>query len=364
MRVAFLYNEGAEDPSGTAEDAVPAASPLVAALRRLGHNVTPIACTLDLAALQRELDLVEPDAAFNRVESLGGSDAMMAAVTLLLDSGGIPYTGCRTASLLSTASKLNVKRRLAVAGLPTPAWIGLDGRLTAADVETPDPELHVETRGSKYIVKSVFEHASFEIDDTSVIEPADCGDIVRLLEKRTAEAGRPVFAERFIEGREFNLSLLGRPAAGDGARRAAPVVLPAAEIDFSAFPAGKPRIVGHGAKWNSSSFEFRHTPRRFDFPPRDAPLLARLKELAVRCWELFELSGYARVDFRCDNAGRPWILEINANPCLAPASGFAAALERAGIDYDEGIRRILDAALPLPTLPANSGARQRPLTVG
>ena len=40
-------------------------------------------------------------------------------------------------------------------------------------------------------------------------------------------------------------------------------MLPAAEIDFSAFAADKPRIVGYRAKWVADSFEFTHTPRVF-----------------------------------------------------------------------------------------------------
>jgi D-alanine-D-alanine ligase len=59
---------------------------------------------------------------------------------------------------------------------------------------------------------------------------------------------------------------------------------------------------------------------------------------------LFGLRGYARVDFRVDEDGRPWILEINANPCLSPDAGFAAALERAGIGFDQAIQRILEVS--------------------
>jgi D-alanine-D-alanine ligase len=85
--------------------------------------------------------------------------------------------------------------------------------------------------------------------------------------------------------------------------------------------------------------------------------------LAVECWRLFGLAGYARVDFRCDEAGRPWILEINANPCLLPGAGFAAALERAGIGYDEGIQLILDAALRPNARSTAIRAGRRPLMV-
>ena len=186
------------------------------------------------------------------------------------------------------------------------------------------------------------------MDDASVVGPASPDEIAELVRKRTAMTGKPFFAERFIEGREFNLSLLGDT----------PEVLPPAEIDFSAFPADKPRIVGFGAKWTEASFEFQNTPRRFDFPPADAPLIRWLTDLAIECWRLFGLRGYARVDFRVDAAGQPWILEINTNPCIAPTSGFAAAVEQAGLSYDDGIQRIVEAALPAIQIRFTTEARR------
>ena len=75
--------------------------------------------------------------------------------------------------------------------------------------------------------------------------------------------------------------------------------------------------------------------------PADGPLLARLEQLALACWRIFRLNGYARVDFRIDAAGAPWILEVNANPCLSPDAGFSAALERAAIPFTEAVRRIV-----------------------
>jgi D-alanine-D-alanine ligase len=119
-------------------------------------------------------------------------------------------------------------------------------------------------------------------------------------------------------------------------------VLPPAEIDFSAFPPEKPRIVGHRAKWDENSFEYNHTPRTFDFHEADRPLLDEISGLSQKCWELFSLRGWARVDFRVDTEGRPWILEINTNPCLSPDAGFFAALARAGIPFDEAIQRIVE----------------------
>jgi hypothetical protein len=60
MRIAFLYNEPSEDPAGLAEDSDPDRSPVVAALRQLDHEVIPMACSLNLAAIRRQLDRLQP----------------------------------------------------------------------------------------------------------------------------------------------------------------------------------------------------------------------------------------------------------------------------------------------------------------
>lgn len=345
MRIVFLYNEAGEDPSQAVEEIDPARSPIVAALRELGHEVKPLACTLDLSAARRWIELIDPDVVFNRVESLGGSDAMMAAVPLLLDTMHVAYTGCTAEGLAATADKLTVKERLVRAGLPTPGWITADGQshgLGGCQIGDANrrfigksSEPSAEAPLPRFILKSTLEHASFELDDAAIIDATCPDDVKRKLQQRIGDTGRPFFAEQFIDGREFNLSVWGRE----------PCVLPPAEIDFSAFPAGKPRIVAHGAKWDASSFEYHHTPRRFDFPPADAPLLDRLCDLAIQCARLFNLGGHARIDFRCTPAGEPLVLEINSNPCLSPDAGYAAALAEAGFRYEDGLEELLQHAL-------------------
>jgi hypothetical protein len=49
-----------------------------------------------------------------------------------------------------------------------------------------------------------------------------------------------------------------------------------------------------------------------------------------------------------DGNGQPWVLEVNANPCIAPDGGFASSLARAEIAYDAGIARIIHDALSGP----------------
>jgi D-alanine-D-alanine ligase len=70
--------------------------------------------------------------------------------------------------------------------------------------------------------------------------------------------------------------------------------------------------------------------------------------MALRCWKLFDLKGYARVDFRVDQEGRPWILEVNANPCLSPDAGFSAAALRAGLTFPDVLCRIINKEVQPP----------------
>ncbi|MGO8690801.1 MAG: hypothetical protein ACLQLG_14350 [Thermoguttaceae bacterium] len=333
MRIVILHP--AVPPEATLEDqdSMVQVEAIAEGLRRLGHEAEPLPCTLDLAGVRRKLLARPPAVVFNLVESVDGADSLQYLPPALLDAMGIRYTGAPTEALFQTTHKLLAKQLLHLAGLPTPAWI-------VADSEPEGPPLPPD---SACILKAVWEHASRGLDEGNIITAPQRDGLADRLRQFHAQSGRPCFAEQFVEGREFNLSVLGGPAG--------PEVLPCAEIDFSAFPPGKPRIVGHRAKWEADSFEFHHTPRRFDFSPGDDELLARLQHLAGACWRLFGLRGYARVDFRVDRQGQPWILEINANPCLSPDAGFVAAAGRAGLSYEAMLQRILDEAL----LPAPAG---------
>ena len=252
----------------------------------------------------------------------------------LLDALRLPYTGSHTEALFATNHKLIAKRTMRQAGLPTPAWLALhdSDRISPSRQEGP-----TATFEPPCIIKSVWEHGSRGLDDENVVREGDASLVRDRLSDFVARTGRPHFAEQFIDGREFNVPLLDGPEG--------PEVLPQGEIDFSSFPEGKPRIVGHRAKWHESSFEYNNTPRSFHVGEHDRHLVDCLRRLALESWRLFDLRGYVRVDFRVDRAGQPWILEINANPCLSPDAGFAAALAEAGISYDEAVGRIVDRAV-------------------
>ncbi len=326
MHVAIIHDTVGDADAPDAQDVVVQADAVSRALAELGHSSCRIACTLNLAAVENELDRQGIDMVFNLVESIGSRGRLIHLLPFCLDALAMPYTGVRGEGMLLSSNKTLAKEWMTAAGIPTPAWIG------------PWPGGHGGVHGSQanrgaWIVKSVWEHASIGLDADSIIPEADASVIVERLRQQADRLGGVCFAERYIDGREFNLSLLSG--------KSGPEVLPPAEIVFEGYAEDRPRIVDYRAKWDDSAFEYHHTPRRFDFDQSEAALLDQLKALALQCWHRFSLGGYARVDFRVDHAGRPWVLEINANPCLSPDAGFAAALEQAGIGYDDAIARII-----------------------
>lgn len=338
MHVVLLYNRVSLHDSAGDLDVLKQVVAVEQSLARLGHSSVRVSCQLRLDDVRSVLKMEQPDVVFNLVESLGGTDQLMPLATLLLESMRLPFTGASTLAMLKTTQKLEAKRHLLMFGLPTPAWM-TDQDTGWQGLRNPDA---IPTTA---IIKAVAEHASLGMNDDSVVRLADllgagrsvAACLATLIARKAVELGTPHFAEDYIDGREFNLSVVATDSG--------PSVLPSAEIEFTDFPDDKPKIVGHDAKWNEHTAEYMNTPRRFTFTHGDQPLLDELQSLARRCWEVFGLRGYTRVDFRVDADGQPWILEINANPCLSPDAGFAAAVAQAGLTFDTVVSRILHDAL-------------------
>ena len=323
MKIAIIHNIPEQGAPESDLDVLKQVLAVEQALSEAHHEAIRIPCTLNLDGLRIALHRHRPQCVFNLVESLGGTDRLAVLVPMLLESMGIPFTGATSENLLTTADKISVKRRLRELGIPTADWLVAD--------ETPD------LAGGKFIVKPRYEHASIGIDDSAVLEAGNAQALKHILAHRTTSLGLELFAERFIAGREFNVSII---TENTGAVK----VLSPAEIDFSAFPENKPRIVGYDAKWSSDTFEYNATPRSFEFSPDDQSLLTLLNQLTEKIWNSFNLSGYARIDYRIDSGNNPFVLEINTNPCLSLDAGFAAALQYSGVTYSDGIASIVDAA--------------------
>ncbi len=323
--VVVIHNPVSSRASADEQDVLTQASQVAQALEESGCRAIIMPFDHRSEAYAEELRHLKPRCAFNLVESVDGDGRLIHWACSFLDHLKIPYTGAGADAMFLTSNKVLAKKWMHSCGVPTPAWLVPGDRARCA---CPFP--------GEYIVKALWEEASVGMDETSVVTALSRDELEALVNGRAGRMGHECFAERFIDGREFNLSVL---AGLEG-----PQVLPPAEIRFD-LPPGRKKIVDYRAKWDEESPEYRATTRSFDFEPSDAPLLEGLKSLALQCWQLFELRGYARVDFRVDGEGNPFVLEINANPCISPDSGFVAAAVRAGIPFRELVDRIVaDAA--------------------
>lgn len=314
MRIAILYNHDfdqlPDDPAREARaDVLNVARGIRAALEGRGHAVCEVPLGRSPLADLERLCCAPPEVAINLCESLHGDARGEALVPLALDLAGVPYTGSDALAVSLALHKPRAKEVLRARGVPTPDWLVLDDPAQAQACALPFP----------LIVKPSREDASSGIHAHSVVR--DRAELAAAVRAVLAEFHQPALAERFVEGREFNVALFGGPIRA----------LPIQEIDFSALPRELPPIVTYAGKWDEDSLECVATP---SVPAiLSAELAERVVETARAAFTALGCRDYGRVDLRLDAAGTPWVIDINPNCDLSPTAGFAKAAGRAGLDY-------------------------------
>jgi D-alanine-D-alanine ligase len=319
MNILVLHSDIAAEAPPEELDTLIAADAVAAALEGRGHQVKKAA--FQELTLKDLLAATRPDIVFNLVEGVEGQGRLAPRAPEMLAALCQRFTGVSAKAMAVTNDKPLTKTMLREAVLATPDWAvppdwaGLDG--------------------GRWIVKSALEDASLGLDDGAVVEG---GEVPKRAADCAARFGGDWFAERYIEGREFNIALLGTKETCR--------VLPMAEMRFERWPEAKPRIVGYDAKWEEDSAGWNGTVRAFGVERREPGLAAALRSSCEQAWKLFGLTGFARVDFRVGVDGLPLILEINSNPCISPDAGFAAAAAEAGLSYGDLVEAITLAAPP------------------
>jgi len=316
MKVVILHNriEGTSTPDQA--DVLKQVKLVSQSLNWLGHQIKIMEMDenlrLDIQNILQEM----PDVVFNLVESVFSKNELLYLAPALLQAFKIPYTGASVESLFLTTNKVLAKDQMKQAGIPTPHWYKADN-------------FNRLSQEKKYILKPIREDGSVGLDAKAVFKPSDTDSMRQLSNIDPSN----FFIEEYIEGKEFNISLLTHP---DG-----PEVLSPAEMLFIDFPEDKEKIVSYDAKWNPNTFEYGHTRRIFHRIDEKGELIWKMRNIALQCWEVFGLKGYARVDIRVDREGNPFVLEINANPCISPDSGFITAALETGYTPRIVIKRIL-----------------------
>jgi D-alanine-D-alanine ligase len=315
-RCCIIYNEPREGALADELDVLDQVAHIEKHLVDIGISVYRKGITEMFMSEIAELAKEKPDFVFNLVESINNKGELIYFVPALLNLYSIPYSGNSLESIFLTTNKTICSNSMKNAGINNP------GSYLPSNPKLLKP-------GRKYIIKPIWEDGSLGITSDSVFE---CKPGFEAKLKGLDDAHW--FIEDFIDGREFNISLL---AGKDG-----PEVLPPAEIVFVNYDESRPRIIDFKAKWEIDSFEYINTVREFPGNKINNHLATNLKEAALACWHLFSLKGYARVDVRTDNNDNVFVIEINGNPCISPDGGFVAATREAGYPFTEVLQRIIN----------------------
>lgn len=274
---------------------------VLAALQRRGVNAIGIDVEDNLVqCLQAE----KYDRVFNVIHGRGGEDGVLQGV---LETLHLPYTGSGVLASALSMDKLRTKWCWRGQGLPTPAWMQLRN--------SDDIDRCIEVLGFPVIVKPALEGSS--------IGMSKAGNREELINAWQLAAGYrcEVYAEAWIEGREYTVAVLDNQA------------LPAIRLETPH------KFYDYDAKYFADSTQY-HCPCGLD-----AARETQLQQLALSACAAVGVSGWARVDVFIDQQGASQLIEVNTVPGMTDHSLVPMAAKAAGIDFDELVWRILETSM-------------------
>jgi len=327
LKIAIIFNQPSSDrysemgESKAVAGVLEEVRPVYRALSELGHSVTKVPLRPPLEHVREKLKAISAELVFNLFEGFEGLPQTEATVAAMLSELGIPFTGNPPSTLSLALDKAKAKAILESDGVRTPRYQSLS------------PEnLYLFHLNFPCIVKPLGEDASHGLSEESVVNNLD------QLEKQVTKISQlfegGTLVEEFLEGREFNVTVLGNKE---------PLTLPVAEMVYY-LPPELPRLLTFAAKWQEESLYYKGTratcPAEIGEQEREL-----ISQTALTAFKLLDCRGYARVDMRMDAEEMPNVLEVNPNPDISPGYGAARQAKAAGLTYSQLIEKIVMFAL-------------------
>jgi D-alanine-D-alanine ligase len=301
------------------------------ALRNLGHDVTSVdaadgavleAGQEESTARSREAVLALPvSAMLAAVQSAPVRDADVVFIALhgtygedgtiqaALELAGKTYTGSGVLASAIAMDKAMSKRVFEREAIPTPQWVVLEAGVPGSNVDTS------LLGGYPLVVKPNAEGSTVGL--TIVKHPSELNAALEKAGRHDAQ----ILIEQYIDGREMTVAVVGEEA------------YPVVEIE------PKSGFYDYEAKYTKGMTTYT-CPAELD--KDDARLL---RELAVECAGVLGCRGVVRVDFRINEDGDPFVLEVNTVPGMTPTSLVPMAAKAKGVSYDQLVGRIVDMAV-------------------
>jgi D-alanine-D-alanine ligase len=314
--VLMLYNQPVlprDHPDAESEHSVvEVATDLGNILVEAGYAVSHLGLGVEPDRLWLELQSRKSDVVFNLFEGNLDNTETEAYVAGLLEWSGIPFTGSPHATLTLARAKHTVKHLLRGAGLPTADFFTLDA------LPLPETDLIYPV-----IVKPAQQDGSVGIDQKSVC--ANRAELESRVQYVLTTYGAPVLVERYISGREVNIAVVELPDL---------LTLRPTEIFLPAEKSGTWSILTYEGKWSPESPAYLAPDPNAASALPELPV-AELNRLAKLAYRLLGCRDYARVDFRIDPAGQPYILEVNPNPEISEHVSFTKSLDSVSLTYKQ-----------------------------
>jgi D-alanine-D-alanine ligase len=326
-KIAIIFNQPVSDSYDEIGEFKAVASvleevrPVHRALSESGYSVVKAPLRPPLELVEEKLRALETDLVFNLFEGFEGRPETEAIVADMLSDLGIPFTGNPSSALSLALNKAKAKAVLEAGGIRTP-------RYQALSSENLEP-FHLDF---PCIVKPLGEDASHGLSEESVVDNFD--QLTKQVSKVSQLYKGGTLVEEFLEGREFNVTVLGNKV---------PIALPVAEMVYY-LPPELPKLLTFAAKWYEETLYYKGTkatcPAEIGERERDL-----ISQTALSAFKLLGCRGYARIDMRLDDEGIPNVLEVNPNPDISPGYGAARQAKAAGMSYNQFIERIVMFAL-------------------